>query len=121
MLFGLSDSKTSETFDSLEEAVAAAQKWYKNRETERVQLPPWNYQIADIFALNTAIEDYEARLAEALGYRDVYGPGNQLIETAAFQARLRLHAYETRWEGTGLGKAARRTGGSPIVMGKTSF
>ena len=78
MLFGLSDSKTSETFDSLEEAVAAAQKWYKNRETERVQLPPWNYQIADIFALNTAIEDYEARLAEALGYRDVYGPGNQL-------------------------------------------
>jgi hypothetical protein len=107
MLFGLSDGKTSEAFDSLEKAVAAAQKWYKNRETKRVQLPPWNNQIADIFALNTAIKDYEARLAEALGYGDVYGPGNQLIETAAFQAGLRLHAYETGL-GAGLRKAARR-------------
>lgn len=81
----LLDGDTTETYDSLQEAVTAAMAWYSYLEKDGFKLPSWDYPIQNVCALAAAINDYKARLASALGYRD------------EVQAGFRLIAAETWW------------------------
>ncbi len=87
MQITLLDGDNTETYDSLEGAVAAAKAWYSNLETDSFKLPAWNYQIQNIDDLNVAIGNYKAQIAGALGIQD---------ETQA-ELRFRLRAAEVRW------------------------
>ena len=66
----LRDGERVETFNTLSEAVEAAKNWYRDLATYK--LPPWDYEIRDFNGLLTAIDQYKARLAKALGYGKDY-------------------------------------------------
>ena len=66
----LSDADKTETYNTLEEAVAAAKAWYSSLETDEFKLPPWDYQIQNVDDLNVAIANHKAQLAGAQGCRD---------------------------------------------------
>jgi hypothetical protein len=86
MSITLVDGDSTETYDTLEEAVAAAKTWYSNLEKDGFKLPPWDYQVRNFNCLLNAIADYNTRLAAARGEnRD------------PFQAGFRLRAAETWW------------------------
>ena len=74
----LVDGDNAETYDSLEQAAAAAKARYSYLEKDGFKLPPWEYPIHNIPDLTAAINDYKARLCAALGRRDEIAAGPRL-------------------------------------------
>jgi hypothetical protein len=62
----LLDDDRSETYATLNEAIAAAQNWYTSLAGDK--LPAWNYSIESLQSFRRAVSDHKLQIAEALGY-----------------------------------------------------
>ena len=61
----LLDDDRSETYSTLDEAIAAAQTWYRGVAGNR--MPTWNYRIDDLQGFRRAVKDYKTQVAEIIG------------------------------------------------------
>ena len=61
----LLDDDRSETYSTLDEAIAAAQTWYSGLAGNK--MPTWNYRIDDLQGFRRAVRNYKTQVAEVLG------------------------------------------------------
>ena len=106
MTITLRDSNTSETYEDLDTALAAAAEWYDYlqddpqiaaRLSERgvETLPPLDQEPVDsIDELNARLDHWKEQIAEAAGYKTWHGHGNYAV-SAACEMGLTLCAEAT--------------------------